>query len=73
VLTKTFAFRTFAEGIGFVTRVADVAEAADHHPDIDIRHTRITLALSTQDAGGRITHKDVALAKKVEQAAAVRG
>ena len=73
VLTKTFTFRTFAEGIGFVTRVADAAEAAEHHPDIDIRHTRVTVGLSTQAAGGRITHKDVALARKVEQAAAVRG
>jgi 4a-hydroxytetrahydrobiopterin dehydratase len=73
VLTKTFTFRTFPEGIAFVTRVADAAEAADHHPDIDIRYTKVTVSLSTHDAGGKITHKDVALARKTEQAAAVRG
>jgi 4a-hydroxytetrahydrobiopterin dehydratase len=72
-LTKTFTFRTFAEAIAFVTRVADVASAADHHPDIDIRHTKVTLTLNTNDAGSKVTQKDVALAKKVEQAAAVRG
>ena len=72
-LTKTFTFRTFADGIAFVTRVADVAKAADHHPDIDIRSTKVTLTLNTDDAGSKVTQKDVALAKKVEQAAAVRG
>ena len=72
-LTKTFTFRTFPEGIAFVTRVADVAEAAQHHPDIDVRQTKVTLSLCTADAGGRVTEKDVALARKVEQAAQVRG
>ncbi len=73
VLTKTFAFHTFREGIDFVTRVADVAEGVDHHPDIDIRHTKVSVALSTLDAGAKITEKDFAIARKVEQAAAVRG
>lgn len=73
VLTKAFSFRTFSEGIAFVTRVADAAVADDHHPDIDIRFTKVTIALTTPDAGGKITQKDLVLAKKVEQAAAVRG
>jgi len=67
-LTRTYRFPTFPSGITFVTRVADVAESMDHHPDIDIRHTRITFTLSTHDAGG-ITTSDVALAKEIERLA----
>ena len=45
--------------------VAHIAELANHHPDIDVRYSNITLALVTHDEGG-ITHKDVAVAKQVE-------
>lgn len=67
-LTKTFKFARFADGIAFVQRVATAADAADHHPDIDIRYTKIRIALSTHDAGG-ITAADVALAKQIEKTA----
>ncbi len=66
-LTKTFTFRTFREGIAFVARVADAAESADHHPDIDIRWTRVTASLNTHDAGGKVTQKDVELARELER------
>ena len=66
-LTKTFAFERFADGIAFVGRVAAAADAADHHPDIDIRYTKVTLALSTHSAGG-ITQLDVDLAQQAERA-----
>jgi len=66
-LTKTFTFEKFADGIAFVDRVAKVADAMDHHPDIDIRYTRITLSLSTHDAGG-ITQSDLTLAERIESA-----
>ena len=46
-------------------RVVDAAERVDHHPDIDIRHTRVTCALSTHDAGG-ITEKDLVMARKID-------
>lgn len=72
-LMKSYTFRTFGEAIDFVTRVADVAVAADHYPDIDVRHVKVVIALNTAAAGGRITQTDVALARKVEQAATVRG
>ena len=71
-LTKTYRFPTFPAGITFVTRVADVAESMDHHPDIDIRHTRLTFTLSTHDAGG-ITGNDVALAREIERLATESG
>jgi 4a-hydroxytetrahydrobiopterin dehydratase len=67
VITKTFQFREFLAGIDFVNAVAKEAEAADHHPDIDIRFTKVTFSLSTHSAGG-ITQKDLDLAKKIERA-----
>jgi 4a-hydroxytetrahydrobiopterin dehydratase len=67
-LSKTFGFPRFADGIRFVQRIAEVADRMNHHPDIDIRYTNITFALSTHDAGG-ITQRDFDLAKAIEQAA----
>jgi 4a-hydroxytetrahydrobiopterin dehydratase len=66
VITKTFRFAKFADGIAFVQRVATAADAADHHPDIDIRYTKIRIALSTHDAGG-ITESDMKLAAEIEK------
>jgi 4a-hydroxytetrahydrobiopterin dehydratase len=67
-LSKTFSFIRFADGIAFVQRVATAADAADHHPDIDIRYTKIRITLSTHDAGG-ITAADVSLAHQIEKTA----
>ena len=67
-LTKTYTFATFAEGIGFVNRVAQTADANNHHPDLDVRYTKITCILSTHDAGG-ITEADLKLAEQIERAA----
>jgi 4a-hydroxytetrahydrobiopterin dehydratase len=64
-LVKTFSFARFSEGIDFVQRVARAADAADHHPDIDIRYTKVTCSLSTHDAGG-ITAADLSLATAIE-------
>jgi 4a-hydroxytetrahydrobiopterin dehydratase len=64
-LVKTYAFDRFADGISFIDRVAVEADAMDHHPDIDIRYTKVTIALSTHDAGG-ITSSDLTLAGKIE-------
>lgn len=66
VITKTYQFRTFMAGIDFVVAVAKAAEAADHHPDIDIRYTKIVCALSTHSAGG-ITQNDLDLARQMER------
>jgi 4a-hydroxytetrahydrobiopterin dehydratase len=65
VITKTFQFRKFLDGIEFVRAVAKVADAADHHPDIDIRYTKIICSLSTHSAGG-ITQKDLDMARQIE-------
>jgi 4a-hydroxytetrahydrobiopterin dehydratase len=69
-LVKTFSFARFADGMDFVQRVARAADVADHHPDIDIRYTKVTCSLTTHDAGG-ITAADLALARTIETAAMV--
>ncbi len=65
-ISKRFAFSGFLDSIAFVTRVAVLAELADHHPDIDIRWNKVTLALTTHEAGG-LTQKDVDLAAAIER------
>ena len=66
VLTRTYQFRNFAQSMEFVNRVAELAESANHHPDIDIRYSKVTLTLSTHDAGG-ITANDVNLARMIDR------
>ena len=65
-LAKSYTFPTFAAGIEFVQRVARAADAANHHPDIDIRYTKVMCTLSTHDAGG-ITQNDLSLAATIEK------
>jgi 4a-hydroxytetrahydrobiopterin dehydratase len=62
---RTFAFKGFIEAMAFVTKAAAAAEAAQHHPDILIRYNKVTMTLSTHDAGG-ISHKDFALARQLD-------
>ena len=64
-ISKTFKFKEFLHGIEFVQKVAEIAEAADHHPDITINYTRVTFSCSTHDAGG-VTDKDFKLANNIE-------
>jgi 4a-hydroxytetrahydrobiopterin dehydratase len=64
-IARTFEFPDFVESIGFVAEVAVFAEKANHHPDIDIRWNKVTLALSTHSEGG-LTAKDVELANRFD-------
>jgi 4a-hydroxytetrahydrobiopterin dehydratase len=57
VIRRRFIFSGFVEAIDFVNRVSRAAERADHHPDIDIRWNKVTLALTTHSEGG-LTGKD---------------
>jgi len=61
---------SFLAGIRLVDAVADAAEAADHHPDIDIRWRTVTFRLATHSAGG-VTEKDLALARRIDELAGV--
>lgn len=64
-IVRTYEAKSFLAGIGVVDQVADLAEEADHHPDIDIRWRTLRFALSTHSEGG-LTQKDFALARKIE-------
>ena len=63
-LVRQATFKDFVAAMAFVQRVAARAEAAGHHPDIDIRYNKVRLALVTHDAGG-ITTKDVTMAQEL--------
>jgi 4a-hydroxytetrahydrobiopterin dehydratase len=71
IISRTFEFADFVAAMKFVNVVGDLAEQAQHHPDIDIRWNKVTLALTTHDAGG-LTEKDFALARQCDSLAAVR-
>ena len=64
-IVRTYAFKDFLAAMKFVNAVAGLAEQAGHHPDIDIRWNRVTLVLTTHDAGG-LTEKDFDLARKCD-------
>lgn len=72
MIVKTYDLPTFPDAIQFVVAVGDRAEAANHHPDIDIRWRRVRLALTTHDEGG-LSEKDVALAAEVDAVAGGAG
>jgi 4a-hydroxytetrahydrobiopterin dehydratase len=65
VIRKTFTLDSFLAAVAFVNRIAERAEAADHHPDIDIRYDRVACALSTHSEGG-LTARDFDLAAEID-------
>jgi 4a-hydroxytetrahydrobiopterin dehydratase len=69
-LSKEFEFRDFRGAMAFMVRVAFEAEALDHHPDWTNVYNRVTVRLNTHSAGGRVTAKDVELARRIEALAA---
>ena len=66
-IVHIFRFADFREAIRFVNAAAELAEAAGHHPDLDIRYNQVHCALSTHDSGG-VTAKDTQLAKQLDEA-----
>jgi 4a-hydroxytetrahydrobiopterin dehydratase len=64
-IRRKYAFKDFKESIAFVIKVALLAERADHHPDILVEYSKVTLTLSTHDAGG-LSDADFALARAVD-------
>lgn len=65
-ITRTYEFPNFLASVRFVAYVAELAESMNHHPDIDIRYNKVTLTLSTHDAGG-VTDKDFELVALIDQ------
>ncbi len=66
-LAKDFNFGSFREALSFMVRVGFEAEAMDHHPDWTNVYNRVAVRLNTHDAGGRVTAKDVELARRLQQ------
>jgi 4a-hydroxytetrahydrobiopterin dehydratase len=64
-ITRTVEFEEFMDAIDFVNDLAEIAEEAQHHPDIVIKHTKVFLKLTTDDAGG-VTDLDIELAQRVD-------
>jgi len=65
VIARTYEFKDFPAAMQFVNAVADLAEQVQHHPDIDVRWNKVTLAFTTHDAGG-LTEKDFTLARRCD-------
>jgi 4a-hydroxytetrahydrobiopterin dehydratase len=65
-LIRDWTFKDFVEAMAFVNQVAELAEAAGHHPDIDIRYNHVRLGLVSHDAGG-ITSRDAAMAAQISK------
>ncbi len=67
-LVRTFTFSNFVEAVSFVNAIVPLAEAAAHHPDIEVfGYKNVRVKLSTHDAGNIVTDKDIDLAKKIDQ------
>lgn len=64
-IVRVFEFEEFMDGIDFVNNVGEIAEEAQHHPDITIKHTRVALKLTTHDVGG-VTELDIQLAQRID-------
>jgi 4a-hydroxytetrahydrobiopterin dehydratase len=65
-IERRYEFPDFAAAMTFVNRVAELAEAADHHPDIDIRYSKVVLALISHDSGG-VTARDIKMARRINE------
>ena len=66
-LEKTFTFRTFPEAFSFMTRVAFEAEEMNHHPEWSNVYNRVTIRLTSHDAGNRVTPRDLELAARIQK------
>lgn len=67
-IRREFTFDGFREAIAFINRVADLADDANHHPELTNVYATVTVVLTTHDAGG-VTDKDLALAAAIDQVA----
>lgn len=67
-ITRTVEFEEFMDAIDFVNDLAEIVDEAQHYPDINIRHTKVTVRLTTEDEGG-VTDLDIELAQRVDNLA----
>jgi 4a-hydroxytetrahydrobiopterin dehydratase len=65
-IQKTYEFSDFREAIGFIVRLSFYAEEMNHHPELENVYNTVSIALTTHDAGGKVTEMDVELALTIE-------
>ncbi len=65
-IKKDFTFKNFREAVAFITRIAFEAEEQVHHPELFNVYNKVSIALSTHDADGKVTEKDIKLANTIE-------
>jgi 4a-hydroxytetrahydrobiopterin dehydratase len=65
-LVKTFVFEDFTKAIAFIVQISFIAEKLVHHPEIYNVYNKVTIRLSTHDAGNTVTDKDIQLAKQID-------
>lgn len=65
-ISKLFKRKDYVDSVGFVAKVAMLAERADHHPDILLQYNKVNITLSTHSEGG-VTEKDISLAAEIEK------
>jgi 4a-hydroxytetrahydrobiopterin dehydratase len=65
-IERVFEFSNFVEAMGFVNRIAEAAEAVNHHPDITINYNKVKLSLTSHDSGG-VTQRDLRMAGKINE------
>lgn len=65
-ISKEFEFRDFMGSLAFINRLAPYFEEVDHHPDTHLMYSKVLFELSRYDVGGKVTDKDIAVAKKIE-------
>ncbi len=66
-ISKTFTFKNFIEAFGFMTKVAFLAEKANHHPDWSNSYNKVTIVLTTHSEGNKVTEKDKKLAEQIDK------
>jgi len=66
MITKTYALPSYMAGIAFVGAVGTIAEAHDHHPDLEVTYKKVKVSFTTHDAGSQVTQKDVDAAAAIE-------
>lgn len=64
-LTRTFEFQDFVQSLSFVNSLVAYFETIDHHPDVNIAYGEVTFELTRYDMGGKVTDRDVEVAKKI--------
>ena len=64
-LSRTFEFQDFVDSLGFVNSLVAYFETIDHHPDVHIAYGEVTFELTRYDLGGKVTDRDVEVAKKI--------